>query len=392
MYKNFLKSRISQEESEIFFKTELPLAGNFLSFDKIGSDLTFPLSLSFCKKTASIQVNESINPDILFKKYLYKTGTANTLVNHFKKTSKLIIDKINPKSILDLGCNDFTFLKNFKGISSKILGVDPSNISIENKPEYADLKNTFFNFDESEKIKDEYGTFDTIFSSNNFAHIEDIRDYTRGISNILSENGNFICEVHWVGTLIKNIQFPFIYHEHLYYYTLKSLIYLLNEYNLYVNDIDEIDIHGGSIRIWASKKNVTNKNVLDFIEKEKLLKLYEYETYKNFSKKINELKIKTRNLFDKLKKENKLVYGYGASGQANTLMSIFELNNSDLLYIIDDSDIKNGLYTPKNYIQIKDNKFLNDNKPDCIYVLAYTFIDEIKKRNQHLDVEWIPAI
>ena len=391
-YKNFTKSRISNKLSKIFLEAKLPLAGQFLSKSEIGTDETYPLSLSFCEETSSIQVNESIKPEVLFKKYFYKTGSISTLVNHLNSSSSKIIQTLNPKRVLDLGCNDFTFLKNFVGVCDRVLGVDPSDISKDAKPNDIDFENEFFSLECSEMIKAKHGEFDVIFSSNNFAHIEDIRDYTAGISNLLSDNGTFVCEVHWVGTVISKMQFPFIYHEHLYYYTLKSLKYLLNLYGLYINDVESIDIHGGSIRIFASKKQYTNGNVDLFFKNEDTIGLYNFKTYEKFAQDINLLKNKSKETFKNLKSENKIVYGYGASGQANTLMSFFELGNEDLACIIDDSPVKCGLYTPRNHIPIKNRKFLIENLPNSVYVLAYTFMNEIRKKNSDIPVEWISAI
>ena len=120
--------------------------------------------------------------------------------------------------------------------------------------------------------------------------------------------------------------------------------------------------------------------------------LYDFETYKNFASKIYKLKDKTKKFFSDAKKQNKKVYGYGASGQANTLMSFFEIEREDMPYIIDDSPLKNGLLTPRNHIEIKNRDFLRENQPDYIYVLAYTFFEEIKAKNSDLDVSWFSPI
>jgi SAM-dependent methyltransferase len=391
-YKEYVNSRISDKFSKVFLKTNMPLAGGFLRNEDIENEKIYPLTLSFCEESSSVQVNESINPKILFNNYFYKTGSIQTLKNHLKLTSDKI--KLNYKhdKIIDLGCNDFTFLKNFLNKSDLIVGVDPSNVSKNNLIDGIELDNDFFNYSKSEEIKNKYGDFDIIFSSNNFAHIENIQNYAKGISNLLSENGTFVCEVHWVGSLIKNMQFSFIYHEHLYYYTLKSLKYLLEKYNLYINDVDEIDIHGGSIRIFASKNNIKNQSVDKFLLKEEQIGLYNFETYKNFAEKINILKKKNKLFFKECKENNKTVVGYGASGQANTIMSFFDITKDDLSGIIDDSPLKHGLLTPQNHIEIKNKDFLLKKNPDYIYVLAYTFFDEIKNKNKELKSTWIKPI
>lgn len=385
-------SRISNKKAEVFFTASLPLAGEFLTKDQIGQENVYPLTLSFCPVSSSVQVNEVINAEKLFKNYFYKTGDIKTLVDHFKQTSNLLQRHLLCRKVMDIGCNDFTFLKNFIGKSDLILGVDPSDVSKKHQPFGCALENTFFTFDQSEKIKNQYGEFDLIFSSNNFAHIEDLHDYTKGVSNLLSNNGAFVCEVHWVGTMIEKMQFPFIYHEHMYYHSLKALIYLLKRHGLYINDVQEIDIHGGSIRFVASKINSATIYVQEFLDKEEKLGLYDIKTYHNFARKVEELKQRAREFFEQAKKDGKTVYAYGASGQGNTLMSIFEITKDDIQYIIDDSPIKNGLFTPKNRIEIKDRDFLTNHPPDFIYLLAYTFEKEIKAKNQDIKTKWILPI
>jgi methylation protein EvaC len=392
-YKYFENSRISDEPSQVFLESKIPLAGGFLTKEERGTDKTYPLSLSFCPESCSVQVNESINPKILFSKYLYKTGAIKTLKDHLRHSANIIKSYLKCEKVVDLGCNDFTFLKNFLGGSKKIVGVDPSDVSKNNQVEGINLINDFFSFQKSQEIKKEHGAFDLVFTSNNFAHIEDIQDYAKGAANILNDRGTFVCEVHWLGTIIEKMQFPFIYHEHLYYYTLKSLQFLLKKYGLYVNHVQEIDIHGGSIRIFASKKNILEGfSVLELLEKEEKMGLYNLKTYQDFANKIDKLKLKTKAFFAKAKKQNKKVYGYGASGQANTLMSFFEIEAEDMPYIIDDSPLKNGLLTPRNHIEIKDKTFLEENPPDYIYVLAYTFFDEIKNKNSDLETSWFCPI
>jgi len=387
-YKKYKKSRLSGLTSKPFMEVNLPLAGQFLKEEEVGNESSYPLTLSFCEQSSSVQVNEVINPDILFKKYFYKTGAISTLVNHFKETSKIIFDNFKCSKIVDLGCNDFSFLKNFIGKSDFILGVDPSDVSLNNCPNGCKLENDFFSKEKSDLIKDKHGQFDVVFSSNNFAHIENIRDYTEGISSLLTDDGVFVCEVHWAGTIINNMQFCFIYHEHMYYHTLKALNYLLNDYGLYINDVDEIDIHGGSIRFFASKKQNPSKKVTAFLKKEMHLGLYDLQTYKEFSLKINNLKEQSKEFFSEQKKIGNRVFGYGASGQANTLMNIFEINKNDLDFIIDDSPLKENLFTPISNIQIKNREFLNYEKPDSIYILAYTFSEEIINKNKNLNCLW----
>lgn len=391
-YTNYKTSRVSGGESTPFFSANLPLAGEFLTKDQIGQDQTYPLTLSFCPLSSSVQVNEVINAKKLFSNYFYKTGSIKTLVDHFEKTSAKLKKRRSISKVLELGCNDFSFLKNFVGDTELIVGVDPSDVSLNNIPNGCVLENDFFDFSKSELLKEKYGEFNLVFSSNNLAHIEDIQDYVKGIRNLIGENGFFVGEVHWVGTLIEKLQFPFIYHEHMYYHSLKALCFLFEQNGMSIYDVEEIDIHGGSIRFYAVADNVRSSVVSNFLAREEKLGLHLLETYQDFALKIQNLKEKSKDFFDKARKDGKTIYGYGASGQANTLMSVFEIAKEDMPIIIDDSPLKQGLYTPQNHIQIEDRKFLIDNPPDYIYLLAYTFLKEIQEKNKGIDAKWILPI
>lgn len=373
----------------IFLKTELPLAGNFLSKDKIGTDTSYPFSLSFDDETLLVEVVEKIDPNIIFKNYFYKTGSIKTLSNHLKNTAKIIKNRDVPLKICDIGCNDFTFLKEFTDSSETVLGVDPSDVSKKFKPDNIDLVNDFFNYDQSKKIKEKYGEFDIIFSSNNFAHINEIDDYANGVANLIKDDGKIVIEVHWLKTLIKNFQIGFLYHEHVYYYSLKALNNLLSKSGLYVNSVDKIDIHGGSIRVFCSKQNYQDESVDSMFKEEADFGLYSLDVFKKFFKKIEKLKKETRSFFESIKKGDKKVYGYGASGQANTLMTLMGINSEDLEYIIDDSPLKSEKFTPNNYIQIRNGNFFIENPPDVVYIMAYTFQKEIKQNNKWFKGEWV---
>lgn len=394
-YKNYKTCRISNSENLIdFFEFKTALAGDFHR-KKEGCDMekVYPLTLSFCPDSGLVQVNEVISGDELFEEYYYKTGTIGTLVKHFDHLSEKIKRDLKPNSIFEIGCNDFTLLKNFENKNlSKIVGVDPSDVSKETATKEITLYNDFFTSKLARIILEKQGTFEVITTSNSFAHIEDIRDVTRGFKLLLSDEGTAIIEVHWLGSLIKNLQFPFIYHEHMYYYSLKSISYLLNQYGLRVFDVEKIQIHGGSIRFYCchkDSKKETSRSVDLLAKEENELGLYKIETYLNFTKTTEVIKERTMELLKKLKSEGYTIIGYGASGQANTLMAYYGISKEHIDFIVDDSPLKIGCYTPNNCLPIISSEELTKERPDYIFCFAYTFYEEIRKRNANLDTKWI---
>lgn len=381
MYKTYEHCRISGSTNLVpFFKLNTALAGAFLKSPKeFETEQKFPLTVSFCPDSGLVQVNEVISGDVLFKNYFYKTGAIGTLVTHFQGLAKKIAG-MKPKSVLEIGCNDFTMLKNLVGKVEYIHGVDPSDVADKNLPEGILLSNTFFN-EEWAKHHNK-PKFDVISASNCFAHIEDIDSVTRGIRRVLNKKGVAIIEVHWLGSLIKNLQFPFIYHEHMYYYSLQSMSYLLEKHGLEVVDIEKIDVHGGSIRFFVGHKGVRLKSqrVRELAKEEFEMGLHKTETYLDFQKKVEKLGKELKRELQAIRSNGQTVCGYGASGQANTLMAFWNITREDLPYIVDDSPLKIGCFTPNNHIPIVKRDYLRLDKPEYVLCLAYTFYEEIRAK------------
>lgn len=394
MYKKYNHCRISESKNlKTFFSLETALAGGFLKNKELcESEIKYPLTVSFCPESTLVQVNEIISPEVLFSDYFYKTGSINTLANHFKDMAFEYKKFSDNKNIVEIGCNDFSMLSNLIGSQyKKIIGVDPSNVSKNFQPENTILYNSCFGSEIADEILLEHGFADIISASNCFAHIENIKDVTLGIKKLLSNNGMAVIEVHWLGNIIKNFQFPFIYHEHMYYYSLKAMQYLMNQFDLSIFDVKHINIHGGSIRYYIchSGKYEIKESVSLLEKEENNLKLYDESTYLDYSRNVRLLGTELKNLILKLKNEGKKIYGYGASGQANTLMAFYEITKEEIPLIIDDAPLKLGCFTPNNHIPIVNSDILNTDPPDYVLCFAYTFIDEIIKRNPNFNGKWI---
>jgi methylation protein EvaC len=385
-----MQCKVCEKESYAFMNFNMPLAGSFLE-KATDKNKHYPLTLCFCKNCRLVQVEEEIDAAELFETYMYKTGFIKTLVDHFKNFSQELLNNYKFNNILEIGCNDFSFLKNFNNKIS--IGVDPSDISRKSLCEnsHIDLHNTYFNKKTAEEILNKYNKIDVIYSSNCFAHIPQIKDVAEGVSVLMSDESIFIVEVHWLGTLVKELQFPFIYHEHTFYYSLESLSNLLNLYDIEIYKTEHIPIHGGSIRYYCCKKGSKKieDSVFDLRHEEEKLKLYDFDTFLNFTQRVNLIKNKINHLIDSVNNNNEKIVAYGASGQANTFLSYCEIDKNKIDYIIDDSPIKIGRFTSSGLIPIKSSSVLYEQKPDYILCLAYTFFSEIMNKHNKLYSKWI---
>ncbi len=391
-YKYFSACRFcgSEKVKSVINLGVTPLAGGFINQKDLNGDTEkfYPLDLNFCQKCFLLQVNISINPDILFKKYFYFSSSIKTLTDHFNQNAKEfseILDKKKNRLVVEIGSNDGSFLEAMSKEQFRAIGVDPSNVAKSAIKKGLNVINDYFTFDIALKIVKKHGKADLIFSSNTLAHIEDMHDVFLGISRLLREDGILIFEVHYLAKLIKKTQYDMIYHEHQYYYTLLSLRNFLRKFDLEIYDAKEIPIHGGSIQIYVKKLNnkiKKTKRLAALIKKERQNRLDKTETYLEFNRKINLLKISLLKEINALKSKGKSIVGYGASGRASTMINYCGINSDVIDYVIDDAPAKIRSFMPGTHQKIISSKILNSkNRPDYVLLFAWSYINEIRSRN-----------
>ena len=377
----------SKNLSKILDLGNQPWCNDFLTKNRIGKERFYPLILMYCNFCSVLQLNYTVKKEVMFSNHTYLSGITKTLSDHFRSISIDLNKRFNKKSIkksiLDLGSNDGTFLSHFKKLGWEILGIESSkNIcSIANKKKIKTL-NMFFNYKNSKKIKKK---FDFINASGVFFHLEELHSFTKGVKNLLKENGVFIVQFLYMKKIVENVAFDQIYHEHLLYYNLQTLQFLLEKYNLEIFDAYLAKVHGGQMIAYITNKNMRSKSkrLKRLINLEKISGCNKKKYYKNFSKKIIELKKKNINFLKKCKKEKKIVYGMGAPVKGNTLLNYFKIDTRLISKILEKNELRDKLYCPGSHIPVemeKDMKIL----PDVFYVLAWNFRSEILKKNKHL--------
>jgi methylation protein EvaC len=367
----------------------VPLAGGFLTSEEaFQSEKFYPLEISFCKNCYLVQSTNIINKNTLFKNYFYRSSAIKTLTEHFVETAEEILSLKKDGLIVEIGCNDGTLIKHIFKKKRTAVGIDPATNIVEPLIERGlPIINDYFSEKIAKEIIKKNGQAEAIFSSNTLAHIENMHDIFKGIKILLKKNGVLIFEVHYLGNLLNETQYDMIYHEHQYYYSLLTLQKFLKNYDLEIFDVKPLSIHAGSMKYYV--KNKTNKNykislnVTQLLENEKKQQLDKIETYTDFNKKINKSKKDLLTLLEKLKKNGKTIAGYGASGRGTIIMNYCGLDNTYLDYVIDDSPAKQNTYTPGNHLKIISSDILKTkNCPDYIVLFAWSFLDEVKKRNQ----------
>ena len=370
-------------ESVIDFGTT-PLANSY-PLKKSSREKYFNLSCVICDDCGHLQLKELVNPKLMFDNYLYVSGTSKVLVNHFKSYSDKVIKKVKldkKSSILDIACNDGTFLNFFfKKNFAKVVGVDPAkNLGRYNKEKGIDINVGYFSSSYSKKLKKKYGEFDLITANNVFAHSPNLQDFTQGVKNLLSKNGVFVLEVSYLLTVLKKKTFDTIYHEHMSYHSLTPLLSFFKRFKLEIFDFDLIKAQGGSIRVYISHKNskkISSKKINYQVKKEKSQNLFTKKTYIKFYNKILNQKKKLRKILNNLKLQNHNIIGYGAPAKLTTLSHVLDFNKNDFNIVIDDNKLKQNRYIPGKKILIKNSNYLKQLKKSYIIILAWNFSDSI---------------
>ena len=326
----------------------------------------------------------------MFKNYLYVSGTSKVLKKHFIDYAKNMISMFNltnKSQILDIACNDGTFLEYFKKKKFKnVVGVEPAqNLRVLNLKKKIDINTSFFSKKYSDEMKKKYNSFDLITANNVFAHSPHLYDFSQGVKNLLSSKGVFVLEVSYLLTVLKKKTFDTIYHEHMSYHTLRPLVNFFKKQNLEVFDFELIDAQGGSIRIFVSHKKsykVKVDKINHQIKKEVHQGLFLKNRYKKFFEEINVTKIKLKKILKNLKRKNFNIIGYGAPAKLTTLTHVFNLSRNDFEVVIDDNNLKVNKLTPGKNFLIKNFNYLKKNKDKhyVIIILAWNFYDSIKKK------------
>lgn len=346
-----------------------------------------PLDLVLCRNCNLLQLKNTVSPSILYtERYGYKSGINNTMKEELQEIVDKILRKVNGNgkiTALDIGANDGTLLS-FYGDNVFKIAVEPIKKFSEECRKYADIViNDFFNLTAyKSKLQDIKVNIITAISC--FYDIDDPNQFISDIKKILHKDGIFVIQQNYLGLMLKYNAYDNVVHEHLEYYSLLSLEYLLKRHNLEVFDVEISDINGGCFRTFISNKGkrpITD-HVIKLRNREKKLKLNESKVYKDFAVRVKKMREKLHILLVKLKKEHKSVYVYGASTRGNTLLQFCKVNNQLVKKAVERNSEKWGKKIASVGIPIISEEQARREKPDYMLVLPWFFKEEFLIREK----------
>jgi SAM-dependent methyltransferase len=349
---------------------ELPLANSLLSSPEEAYE-TFPLDWMLCAHCSLVQLERFVPPEILFQDYTYLTSNSFPTVEHAKKLVKEVMERFHPAQdalVVELGSNDGYLLQHYPSWVD-ILGWDPSAPAVkEAAKRYVPTLHGFFGFSELSRISTRA---DVIHANNVLAHVPDVCDFVCGIRELLKPDGVAIIEVPYICDLIDKATFDTIYHEHVYYFSLTSLVDLFGRCGLYVNEAERIQTHGGSLRIYVSRKPIVEHGVSILLEEERPF-IYEPMYYRALSERIEKLR---REVLRTLKRTKTV--GFGAAAKATILLNVCEVTSEHMEYIADETPTKQGKYIPGTGIKVVPLQEWLEKQPRQTMIFAWNFAQEI---------------
>lgn len=343
------------------------------------------LILSLCKKCLLVQHSSKVKSHEIFDKYSYFSSYSVDVLKHSKDYVKKINKYLSTNdNILEIACNDGYLLQYFDTKKFNVYGVEPAkNVSKIAKKKGIKVFNNYFDYNFSKRLKSK--EYKLIICNNVFAHIPNIKSFMRGLKNLCSKKTIITIEIQYLNELIKNNLIDMIYHEHFYYHNLKSLIFIFNEIGLEIFNCEKIKTHGGSLRIYVSRKNEYKKNIkINNIVKEEN-ELFYNKIFNNKSFIQNNFENYYSNVLKNLAniKKNKIIVGFGAAAKATTLINIFNLNKDDIKFIIDETPYKQNCYVPGSNIKVISPEIARKQNFDVVIIFAWNYLKTVQEKIEY---------
>jgi hypothetical protein len=347
------------------------------------------LSLVICSNCKLVQLDKNFNSKKMYGyNYGYRTGLNPSMVNHMKAKANTLKKYLpeNNRTILDIGSNDGTFLSFFSDGKSKLIGFDPTIKKF--KKFYNKEIITISDFFNSKKFLSKSKKSADLITTN--AMLYDLpkpKDFLMNIYNSLSKNGIWHTEQSYLKSMIEKNSYDTICHEHIEYYSLKSLKYLLDEIGFKIIEIGFNDVNGGSFALTLTKKDCDlykekKDKISKILNSEERFQLHKVKTYHKFYLKIKKESQKLKSFLEKQKNKNKLVLGYGASTKGNVILSFSDINSNLMPFVAEVNSFKFNKYVPGTEIKIISETKARKLKPDYFLVMPWHFKNFILKKEK----------
>jgi hypothetical protein len=359
-----------------------PLANAFLrSSAEFAGEQRFPLDLYFCTTCSLVQLADVVDPEVLFAEYIYVTGTSTTIAEHNRRYARAVIDEMGLNGedlVVEIASNDGSLLACFRDLGVRILGVEPArNIAGVAVSRGIPTENRFFTRDEGSALRASHGKAAAVIGNNVLAHVDDTAGFLQGAAALIDETGAVIVEVPYAREMLERVEYDTVYHEHLCYFSVTALKRLGEAAGLGIVRVDEVPVHGGSVRVWFQPGARPGPTTMQFLDAEQRNGLATYAAWERFAERTRSQRDELRTLLRRLTSEGKRLAGYGAPAKGNTLLNYCGIGVDLVPYTVDRNPLKVGTFTPGMHLPVRPASTLIEDMPDYVLILAWNFADEI---------------
>ena len=344
---------------------------------------SYPTTLLYCPKCELVQLGLVVDQAVIFPPgYPYTSGTTRILRDNFAalyaETNQMLALGRDDLTV-DIGSNDGTLLSNFKNGSHRVLGIEPTDVGRMAQERGIPTVQRYFGLDTAREVRAEYGPARVVTMTNCFAHIEDVHAVTEGVLALLDDKGVFVSESHYLVGLLARLQYDTVYHEHLRYYSLRSLAYLLAMHGLEVFHVAPIPTHGGSIRVYAARKGVypVRPSVSEMLASEPHGQAMR-ERLAAFRTDVMLTKLHLYEMLAGIKEKGGRICGISAPSRASTLVTYVGLDDIIVDYVCEvPGSLKIGKYLPGTLIPVVEESRLFSDQPECAIIFSWHIADEL---------------
>lgn len=373
----------------------MPLANALLTEEQTHrAEKKYPLALAVCVNCTFVQLTKVVPPEEMYTDYPYATGTSQAMTEHFAGMASDVDLRITLKPpardkhlVVDIGSNDGTLLKGFKALGWRTLGIEPAaNLAAIARKHGIDTVTSYLNPDTVKGVVSQYGNADAVTATNVFSHVDDVYGFLRCVKALLSGRGAFVVEVYNLLSLLDNGALDQVYHEHLSYFTPRTLAILFEKAGLQLWHVEKVPVHGGSLRAYASLPGAraVRTSVSSLLETEPPASIL-FDRIDAFVEHVDKVRKDFRAFIVEAFQDRKRVIGYTAPAKATILLNACGTRGGHgIEYLVDDNPLKQGKYVPGVHIPILGPEAMKDRPPDYVIIFAWNLVDEIVRKLVHL--------
>lgn len=363
-----------------------PLANEYLTAEDLDrGQMFYPLKVQVCEKCFLVQAGLYQRPEQIFGEYQYFSSYSGSWLRHCKAYVDMIVSRLGlarTNRVLEIACNDGYLLQYFQPYGIPVKGIEPAeNVAKTARAKGIEVQCCFFGAETAREIVSADGLYDLVIGNNVLAHVPDIDGFVEGLSFVLSAKGTITMEFPHLMRLMEQCQFDTIYHEHFHYLSLTTVQKIFQSHGLEIYDVEELETHGGSLRIYAAHKDHAYQQmrpaVQELLQHEETFGLKDMSTYSDFTAQMQKIKMDTIQLFTGLKQQGKHIAAFGAAAKGNTFLNYCGIKNDVIDLVVDSNPHKQGLYLPGSLIPIVGIDALEKYRPDCLLILPWNLKEEI---------------